>query len=78
MNKSLTAIFDGKVLRPDDPLDLEPNKRYQITVEVLPLAENAWDVLDKLTGSVTAPADWSKEHDHYIHGTPKRQSEAGS
>jgi hypothetical protein len=34
---------------------------------------NAWDVLESLTGTVEAPADWSAEHDHYLYGTPKRQ-----
>lgn len=36
-------------------------------------AGNAWDVLESLTGTVEAPADWSTEHDHYLYGTPKRQ-----
>jgi len=34
-------------------------------------AGNAWDVLESLTGTVEAPADWSAEHDHYLYGTPK-------
>ncbi|MEO0534675.1 MAG: hypothetical protein AAF215_12520 [Cyanobacteria bacterium P01_A01_bin.123] len=34
---------------------------------------DVWDVLDSLTGSVEAPADWSVEHDHYLYGTPKRR-----
>ncbi|WNZ46405.1 hypothetical protein Q2T42_00960 [Leptolyngbya boryana CZ1] len=34
---------------------------------------NAWDVLESLTGTVEAPADWSSEHDHYLYGTPKHQ-----
>jgi hypothetical protein len=34
---------------------------------------NAWDVLESLTGTVEAPADWSAEHDHYLYGTPKYQ-----
>jgi hypothetical protein len=25
-------------------------------------------------GSVEGPEDWAAEHDHYIHGTPKRES----
>jgi hypothetical protein len=33
---------------------------------------NAWDVLEKLTGSITAPEDWAAEHDHYLYGTSKR------
>jgi hypothetical protein len=34
---------------------------------------DAWDVLESLAGTVTAPADWSAEHDHYLYGTPKQQ-----
>jgi addiction module RelB/DinJ family antitoxin len=32
----------------------------------------AWGVLRELAGTVTAPADWASEHDHYVHGTAKR------
>ena len=82
MNRVVTAVFDGQVLRFDTPPDLEPNARYQITINLEPLApasdeehfENAWDVLKRYAGSVEAPSDWSLEHDHYIHGTPKRYS----
>ena len=35
------------------------------------LSKDAWDVLESLTGTVEAPADWSAEHDHYLYGTPK-------
>jgi hypothetical protein len=37
--------------------------------------KNAWDVLETLVGSVEAPNDWSIQHDHYLYGIPKRQSE---
>lgn len=76
MSKTLTAVFDGDVLRPDSPLNLEPNTRYVITIQSVeqPVAqENAWDVLEAMTGTVEAPSDWSSEHDHYLYGTPKRQ-----
>jgi hypothetical protein len=33
---------------------------------------NAWDVLESLAGTIDAPADWSKELDHYLYGTPKQ------
>ena len=36
-------------------------------------SSNAWYVLESLTGTVEAPADWSAEHDHYLYDTPKRQ-----
>lgn len=31
-----------------------------------------WDIIESMIGTVPAPSDWSAEHDHYIHGTPKR------
>lgn len=32
MIKTLFVTYDGEVLRPDEPLDLEPNKHYEISV----------------------------------------------
>ena len=74
MTRILTAVFDGKVLRPEGLLDMEPNTRCKITVEtpVDAAGGNAWDVLDQAAGSVQAPADWTAEHDHYLYGSPKR------
>lgn len=76
MAQTIIAVFDGQVLRPETPLDLTTNERYRVTIA--PVAEdggqeNAWDVLDTLTGSVEAPTDWSEEHDHYLYGTPRRR-----
>ena len=70
MVKTVTAVFDGHVLRPDSPLDLEPNTRYVITVQTAS-SEDAWDVLERLAGTVTAPPDWASEHDHYLYGTSR-------
>jgi|GEM_PF-360228 len=79
ISKTVTAIFDGRVLQPELPLDLEPNSRYVITIrEVAPasLDDSAWDVLEKLTGVVDAPSDWAMEHDHYLYGTSKKHATA--
>ena len=32
MSKTITAIFDGRVLQPEKPLDLKRNQRYIITI----------------------------------------------
>jgi hypothetical protein len=75
MNKKVTVVFDGSVLRPDVSLDLTLNARYVITIQELkePSASgDAWDVLEVMTGTVEAPSDWSSEHDHYLYGTPKK------
>ncbi len=46
MNKRVTVVFDGGVLRPDVPLDLAPNTRY-----LLPLTRFATTVTN-LSGSI--------------------------
>ncbi|MCC5652059.1 antitoxin family protein [Nostoc sp. XA013] len=80
MNKRVTVVFDGGVLRPDVPLDLTPNTRYVITIQELKETScgDAWDVLEAIAGTVDAPEDWSSEHDHYLCGTPKKTSENSS
>ncbi|YAF94284.1 MAG: hypothetical protein AB3A66_16930 [Nodularia sp. CChRGM 3473] len=54
MSETLIVTFDGQFLRPDSPLNLEPNKRYIIkiesAIESVPNG-NAWDVLEALTGT---------------------------
>lgn len=34
-----------------------------------PVAGDAWDVLEAMTGTIEAPPDWSSEHDHYLYGS---------
>ena len=77
MARSLTAVFDGETLRPDDSEGLQPNVRYRVHLEPAEAAcgENAWDVLAELDGSLVAPEDLSEEADHYLYGTPKRASQ---
>lgn len=84
MSNKLTVTFDGSVLKPDTPLQLEPNKRYVITLiaeetkSETRASSDAWDVLEDLAGTVDAPQDWASEHDHYLYGTPKRPSETST
>lgn len=33
MTKPFQAIFDGQVLRPEEPVDLQPQAHYLVTVE---------------------------------------------
>ncbi len=80
-NTTISVIFDGQVLRPETPLDLEPNTRYLVTIQSDSTGDagdgaggDAWSVLERFAGTVDAPADWSEEHDHYLYGTPKRSS----
>jgi hypothetical protein len=65
MSETLIVTFDGQFLRPESPLNLEPNKRYIIKIESAVESApngNAWDVLEALTGTVEAPENWSSQH----------------
>jgi len=35
MEQTLTVVFDGQVLRPESPLNLQPNTRYLVTIQNL-------------------------------------------
>ncbi len=81
MTRTLTAVFDGEVLRPEGTIDLKPNVRYRVTVEdeiEISEGQSAWDVLEQLAGTVEAPADWAAEHDHYLYDSPKREEDSES
>ena len=70
MTKTLHAIYDGKVLRPEEPLDLKPNIRVRLTIDVLELEtpkrrsflQTARSL--KLEGS----SDWSVRFEDYLYG----------
>ena len=76
--KPFKAHTDGKVLVPDEPVDLPPGTRYRVSLEPikhrkkggLPLHKEALDAASKMRG--TYPPDLARNHDHYLHGRPKR------
>jgi hypothetical protein len=77
MNQKATVIFDGEFLRPELPLNLKTNTRYIITIqeseEQVKEKEDAYSLLEKMTGSIEAPADWSINHDYYLYGTSREE-----
>lgn len=50
--------------------------RLEITLpgerSATPAAENPHEWMLKYVGCIEGPEDFAAEHDHYIHGTPKR------
>ena len=79
MHQTIHAVFDGKVLVPDNGAGLIEGKRYQLLIQPAEKPhspdESAWDVLGQLIGTVNGPVDWASEIDHYLYGTPKRNCE---
>ena len=79
MLQELTVTYDGLTFHPEETVLLEPNTRYLIQIisqadQTQKVDNNAWDILEKMTGTYEAPEDWSSEHDHYLYGTPKKNS----
>lgn len=78
MTRTITAIFDGEVFRPTEPVDLEPNQRYVVTVvrspeaDPLPASPRSVRRILEFATDLDLPADLAAQHDHYLHGTPKR------
>lgn len=77
------AVFDGEVLRPEEPIDLQPNTMYIVSIEgevssreedvaeePYPLTEIARMAVDM---GVT---DLSTRHDWYAHGRVDDPSES--
>ena len=86
MKKTLHAIFDGEVLRPQEPVDLQVNGRYLVTVEPSgeeqvaaseDAQENLADYLVSLAVHTGIP-DLAHQHDHYLYDTPKRGDDGGA
>jgi hypothetical protein len=75
MEKTIEAVFDGKVFHPEGQVDLKPNKPYILLVtekKEVSGPSDAWGILGRLTGTVDAPEDWAEEHDHYLYRSQKR------
>ncbi len=72
MTKTLRVIFDGEVLRPEEPVDLQPNTRYVITVEPeeeKKAAEETYPLTQLLElATDMGVTDLSARHSWYAHG----------
>lgn len=73
MSRTLEAIFDGEVLRPDDKTGLEPNARYRLIVEKSEQGANRSDApgypLTTLLGLATdmGTSDLATSHNDFAH-----------
>jgi hypothetical protein len=75
---AINAYYDGRVIVPDEPVDLPPNQALIVRIEAKnvdePLTREsalAWLVANA-SDSKDVPSDLSHQHDHYLYGTPKR------
>lgn len=69
MATTLTATFDGIVLRLDEPLGLAPNTRVRITVEPEKRVGESRSFLSTARSlDLEGPSDWSDRLEEYLYG----------
>lgn len=70
MSFTVDAVYDGTGLRLDAPLDLAPNTKVKVTVEVEAnggqVEESFLDVAESL--NLSGPSDWARNIDGYLYG----------
>ena len=74
------TVIDGKVVF-DTPSEFPEGTRVEVSLPSAPSnppqAAPLGKRLNRLAGLATdLPADFADEHDHYIHGTPRRDGKA--
>ena len=69
MTTILTATYDGKVLKLDEPIELEPNTRVRITIEsTKPIVKKKRSFLGTaLSLNLQGPPDWSARFEDYLY-----------
>ncbi len=82
MPRTVSAIFDGEVFRPTEPLDLPADAEYRLTIDDKAMngAEEAgpsdgpgvFDDLLALAQDLDLQSDYAAQIDHYRFGHPKR------
>lgn len=71
---TVNAHFDGKVIVPDEPLDLAPNQALVIQIQSVGGEEGSTEesslswIAANAVDSDALPADLSDRHDQYLYG----------
>lgn len=73
MTRTIAAHFDGKVIVPDEPVELPVDQPLRVRVEFADQPQPPFaDLLRFASDLPGAPSDLAAQHDHYLYGTPKR------
>jgi len=79
---TIKAHFDGKVIVPDQPVELVQGQPLVVHFEPAPQngppSDSSKHFLDWVVETLVArselPPDGGVQHDHYLYGTPKRNA----
>lgn len=73
---SITVVVENGTIRLPPSLHVPDGTKVEVTLPAHPTladgADSAFSWMMKHAGNIEGPEDFATEHDHYIHGTPKR------
>ena len=73
---TIYAQFDGRVLIPEEPVNLPQNQILRVQIEENSAKETPlmalYNSFKDLPDDTEAPTDLAAQHDHYLHGAAKR------
>ena len=73
MTQFIAAHFDGKVIVPDEPVQLPAGQPLRVHIEVVESASARFGDLLRFEADLPdAPSDLAAQHDHYLYGSPKQ------
>ncbi|MBI1832572.1 MAG: antitoxin family protein [Planctomycetes bacterium] len=73
MSQIINAHFDGRVLIPDEPVQLPVGTPLVLRVDIPEAAApRFFDLLQFAADLPDAPGDLAAQHDHYLYGSPKQ------
>lgn len=72
-SKKFHAVFDGKVLKLEEPVNLIPNTRVELTIKLVkPEAPKSVSFLKTACSiGLEGPKDWSARFEEYLYGSTK-------
>lgn len=71
MDKIVDATYDGEVFRPDGPVDLEPNTRVKLRLQIKERKKmgTPYAFIDLALGAnLDLPPDYASNIDEYLYG----------
>ncbi|MBI4652079.1 DUF104 domain-containing protein [Candidatus Desantisbacteria bacterium] len=73
MRKTLNAIYNGKVLLPEELLELKPNTHVKVTIELVKekKAKKRSFLNTAKSLKIEGPVDWSANLEEYLYGEKK-------
>jgi hypothetical protein len=73
MTQTIAAHFDGKVIVPDEPVQLPVGQPLRVRLEVAePAVPRFAEFLQFAADLPDAPPDLAAGHDRHLYGTPER------